>query len=175
MQRVNESGDVERLLDVLGVPSLPYQSFRNSIDARLSRPARTASTRVETSFPLLVAALPELAGAIIPRPTDINQSGPAAERPPEDTPDDAVPPGHSPDVAAPPAIMPAPAPTAPATSALSTFHKPANASPVPTTQAPSRPAETPIRGVFNVLRGTPIRRETETTSQRGIRTLFHRP
>lgn len=173
MQPVNELGDVERLLDVLRVPGLPYQSFRKSIDARPSESTGTASARIETSFPLLAAALPELAGAVIPHLADAKQPEPATERLPKNTPDDAVPPyGHSPAVAAPPTAMPA---AALATPTPPIFHKPANAPAVPTTQAPPRPVETPIRGVFNILRGTPGRQEAETTSQRGIRTLFHRP
>lgn len=175
MQPVNKSDDVERLLDVLGVPSLPYQSFRKSIDTGPSGPGQAASTCIETCLPLLAAALPEFSGAVISRRTDIKQPAPPVERPPQSTSDDAVPPfGHSVTVVAPPANLPLPTRTAPAKSAPSVFHKPTSASLLPTAQAPPNPAETPLREVFKILRFAPVLPEAETASQRGIRTLFDR-
>lgn len=181
MDSANEIDDIERLLNVLGVPGLPYQSFRQSISAQQLEPAgragtRAASTRIETSFPLLAAALPALADALIPPASDIKQPQHVAELPLKDAGGDTVPPyEHAAATNTAPTVMPAPFSATPPAPKPSVFHKLANASPVSMTQAPARPAETPIRGVFSVLRGVPVQRETETTGQRGIRTLFCRP
>src|ERR1700750_1237892 len=96
MHPVSEADDVERLLDVLGVPTLPYLRFPKSINAQPSRPIGS-ETHIESAFPLLAAALPELAGASVPRTID-KTPDPATQAPPLS--------GHVPVVTKPPEVMP---------------------------------------------------------------------
>jgi hypothetical protein len=174
MQSANESGDVERLLDVLGVPSMSYQSFQKPSTVQPSTPVAVSGNRIEAAFPLLAAALPGLSGAVFPHKLETGQSAPVAEMLPTVPPQDIAPQYQSQPIAAEPAPMQPPSrpsqavftPSPPPTSVTSQR---------PTNLAPPRSTETPIQGVFNILRGSSVRPGAETTNQRGIRNLFHRP
>jgi hypothetical protein len=169
MQSTIDPDDVERLLDVLGVSGLPYRNFHKLSQAQPSRPMGTTSGRVDAAFPLLAAAIPEIAGAFVPHHGAIEQiNSITATAQAVHVTDSAAAPLRRPE--APPKNVQVTQSQVPALISANRITAPGARS----LQEPLQPVETQIRNVFDMLRGTSRRTPAEVDSVRGINSLFHR-